>query len=665
MKDTIFIINRTGDNTAEFAASELAEYLGRAGITVCRGGNAFPAGFPAELLSVISLEEMPGVKGMRDLDGDGPAESKKAGISDERGGTYRCSEPAEGKNAELPDAYTIDITDLHGVIRGINARSILIGCYRFLKEIGYAFLRPDPEGERIPEKIRPHRVFIEEKAKHKYRGICIEGAVSFENIIRLVRWMPKAGFNIYFTQFLTPYEFFKTWYEHVNNPGYPDKRRITPQEVDRFVEDILVPEMKKRGLLWQAAGHGFQTETFGLRGLGWDVQEDAFGLRTEWMARINGARGLFHGIPMNTNLCYSKQEVRLAFAGHVVSYCRRHPGVDHLHVWLADDGNNSCECEACREKLPSEWYIELLNLIDRELTKENLAVRIVFLAYFDLLWPPQKETLHHPDRFIFMFAPITRSYRRALSVSEETELSRYERNRNQFPASGQENMRYAQAWGAYFKGDSFIYDYHYMWNHFQDWGDYYSAKVLYEDIAALKENGFDGYVSCQQTRVFAPSGFGMYVMGRCLWGCEETFEELLEEYFDALYGERGGKIREYVRLLSEYSYWRQPEDQTLSDISAAKDLGESIKMIEEYLPVFEAYEKDTDHTDQLRWKYLLYSAKSAWYYCVMLKYKREGNDEKAGESYREMKKFLCETESAWQEGMDLYWFIKKYDSLFF
>ena len=150
---------------------------------------------------------------------------------------------------------------------------------------------------------------------------------------------------------------------------------------------------------------------------------------TEWMAEIGGIRGLFHGILMNTNLCYSKQEVRLAFAGHVAAYCRKHPGLDLLHVWLADDGNNSCECEECKKKLPSDWYIELLNSIDSELTKEKIAVKIVFLAYFDLLWPPKKEVLHNPDRFVFMFAPITRSYRKALMVSGEDKDLHYERDR--------------------------------------------------------------------------------------------------------------------------------------------------------------------------------------------------------------------------------------------
>ena len=302
--------------------------------------------------------------------------------------------------------------------------------------------------------------------------------------------------------------------------------------------------------------------------------------------------------------------------------------------------------------------------VSGNVTKEKIAVKIVFLAYFDLLWPPKKEVLHNPDRFVFMFAPITRSYRKALMVSGEDKDLHYERNKNQFPASAQENMQYAQAWKEYFKKDSFIYDYHYMWNHFQDWGDYYSAKVLYEDIAVLKKNGFDGYVSCQQTRVFAPSGFGMYVMGRCLWGCDKTFEELWDEYFTALYGDRSGQIKEYTKLLSEYSYWKQPEDDHMvQDARAAADLEKALNILEKYIPVFEEYEKASDSMDQTRWKYLLYSSKAAWHYCIMLKYKREGKDKKAVEAYRIMKEFLREKESKWQEGMDLYWFIKKYDSL--
>ena len=58
----------------------------------------------------------------------------------------------------------------------------------------------------------------------RHRGITIEGAVSVENVLELIDWAPKAGFNSYFTQFTTSFEFFSRWYEHIGNPLLPPEK---------------------------------------------------------------------------------------------------------------------------------------------------------------------------------------------------------------------------------------------------------------------------------------------------------------------------------------------------------------------------------------------------------------------------------------------------------
>jgi hypothetical protein len=61
---------------------------------------------------------------------------------------------------------------------------------------------------------------------------------------------------------------------------------------------------------------------------------------------------------------------------------------------------------------PADYYVILLNELDEALGHVGYPGKVVFLAYADLLWPPEVEQIHNPERFILMFAPITRSYRR-------------------------------------------------------------------------------------------------------------------------------------------------------------------------------------------------------------------------------------------------------------
>ena len=89
-------------------------------------------------------------------------------------------------------------------------------------------------------------------------------------------------------------------------------------------------------------------------------------------------------------------------------------GIDlwKLQFWLADDAGNQCECDGCKDTIPSDFYVQILNEVDRRMTEEKLDAKIVFLIYLDLLWVPEKERIIHEDRFVLMFAPISRTYSR-------------------------------------------------------------------------------------------------------------------------------------------------------------------------------------------------------------------------------------------------------------
>ena len=106
----------------------------------------------------------------------------------------------------------------------------------------------------------------------------------------------------------------------------------------------------------------------------------------------------------------SNPEARRIVAEYIADYAENHSNVDYIHVWLADGRNNHCECDKCRKRTPSDWYMMIMNEVDEKLEAKGLDTRIVFCVYSDTAYEPTCEHLNNPERFIFILGAITRSY---------------------------------------------------------------------------------------------------------------------------------------------------------------------------------------------------------------------------------------------------------------
>ena len=452
-------------------------------------------------------------------------------------------------DSRFDDAIAIQTRGTRGVIVGNNLRSVLLAVYRYLHELGCRWVRPSPNSEYIPhiEDIALTAVSLSEAPSYRHRGVCIEGAVSKEHVLEIIRWLPKVGMNTYFMQFLEGYTFFE---RYATSRGQP----FTVEDAQAIVKDVLA-EAKQRGLLYQAVGHGWTCEPFGMRGLGWDYPPDPVPAESaQYLAQVNGTRELWGGVPLNTNLCYSNIEVRRRITEAIADYAQAHPQIDIIHFWLADGWNNHCECEQCRDISPSDFYVTMLNELDQLLTRRQLDTRIVFLIYFDLLWPPVRERLANPDRFLLMFAPITRTYSHAFATDQTLPaLPPFVLNKLTFPRSVEANISFLRAWQGQLAQplDSFDFDYHLMWDHVNDPGYTQTAQVLHRDIQLLKDLGLDGFISCQVQRASLPTGLPMTIMGWTLWNRTRAFEPMVEDYFAAAYGPDGMQVRVYLERLTE------------------------------------------------------------------------------------------------------------------
>ncbi len=454
------------------------------------------------------------------------------------------------------DEIAIEVKEGGGTVAGSNPRAALIAVYRFLYEAGFRFIRPGREGEIIPAtELSSLSVSVREKASYPHRGVCIEGAVSYENVLDMIDFLPKVGMNEYFIQFAVPTEFFARWYEHRGSPVLKPEwgGGDDPRALASALTVSLEGEIKKRSLRYHKVGHGWTCEPFGVAGGGWDARKTPLTDRQRAaLAEVNGKRELWGGVPLDTNLCYSDPAVRERVTDAITAFAAENPQVDVIHFWLADGYNNQCECPACRVKRPADWYVMMLNELDGKLTAAGLETKIVFLIYVDLLWEPETERIANPDRFILMFAPITRNYGQNYGdfLEYRGELSPYVRNRLTMPRSLDENIERLRRWQAGFDGDSFDFDYHLMWAHVGDVGYEKCARNLFEDMKDLRKIGLSGMVSCQIQRCFQPTALPFIAMARALWDREADFEETANDWYAAAYGEAGPRVREAMKTLS-------------------------------------------------------------------------------------------------------------------
>ena len=449
------------------------------------------------------------------------------------------------------DTVAISVKDSAGFISGSNARSVLIAVYRFMYELGCRYLYPGKDGEKIPSKKLSYSdltVEVKDTASYNHRGICIEGTVGYEHVRNMIDWIPKVGMNEYFFQFFTPATFFKQYYREFEDG-------IDDSGVDAIVS-ALNDEIAKRSLNYYAVGHGWTCAPFGLGASGWDKYEGEPPKEIkDILALVNGERKFTGDIPLNTNLCYSNPTVREKIVDYVVEYCKNNLNKNYIAFWMADGGNNHCECENCIKKTPADFLIDMLNAIDEKLTALDINTKLIFPVYNDLMWAPEVEKFNNPDRFVCMFAPISRSYSVSYAdydFSGEIKLEPYKRNQNEFHYSLPEAVEMAEKWRREQNcTNSILFDYHLMWDHHYDPGYYAVAKTLQKDMTCLEKIGVDGMVSCQLQRVAFPNNLPMYCMAKTLWNKNETFEGIVKEYFEEVYGEKAKDVEEYLSALSE------------------------------------------------------------------------------------------------------------------
>ncbi len=452
----------------------------------------------------------------------------------------------EGIDPLLDDIIEVDVEKMKGTIMGSNERSVLMGVYNLLKAAGCMWVRPGKLGEYIPQKpMADHSFHYYHKADLPFRGECIEGGVSLENVIDTVEWLPKVNANLFMIQHVVPYVLFTRWYEHEDNP-YKEAEDF-PYELGLEYVTRIEKEVKKRGLQLHTIGHGYIYEKYGLpyrkRSDTYYPSEEAVSA----MAMINGKRGFFKLVPNHTQPCLSQDSVRKNMADWLVEYLERKPYVDFLHVWLSDSRNNHCECEDCSKKLPSDYYVVFLNELDAALSAKGIDTKVVFILYTDTYWAPESTKLNNPDRFIMTVASTGRDHNLPyLPQRYGAELPAFQRNNNTFNVTLPMTMSFIDGWKPLYDGKRFMFDYHFYEAHYVDPSYMQMARRMHEDARSISDIGFDGIMDCKTQRSYFPTALPMAIYGETLFDQQVELEAYTKAYFEKAFGKDAEAARTYL-----------------------------------------------------------------------------------------------------------------------
>ncbi len=510
---------------------------------------------------------------------------------------------ADVRDPYFDDALAIKVINKKGYVAGINPRSVLFGVYRLLESWGIVWLRPGKDGTFIPSKADIKDVDIFEIATKRHRAICIEGAISIENVLDMIEWMPKMRYNGYYIQFGNSYAFFDRWYSHqestVKEPEYLDQAMVKG-----FVEQIE-KAIKDRGLLLMRMGHGWNCNPFGVVVDGWYKvkEEDIPDSYREICALVNGKRDVWNGRPLQTELCYSNPFVQKTMADAIVDYAKKHPQTDVIHFWLADYFDNNCECPECTKYRLSDYEVMILNQVTARLKEENIKTQIVFSTGENKAYPPVHERVQHPDQTIMMFAPMSRNYAVPFPTEYKIkEIPEYEVNNCARPHSVDELLSFVYSWKQQYTGDVITYDYHLMWDHFIEASGEGIARVLHEDIRSFDSLGIKNFISCQVQRCTFPTSLAVTVLGKTLWNSNVDYEEIRKQIYVASFGEeKYGEMCEYFGAIAKAfylgnirSHFPTPRDEY------KEELRDAINKMEAMIPV--AKENSINETNAVRKK---------------------------------------------------------------
>lgn len=414
---------------------------------------------------------------------------------------------------EIQDSWNIQVNDGFTFLTGNNPRGTLYAVYAFLEKHGVRFYAPNFSfyqgmAEQVPQRSSIRLLPFEEmqSPSFMYRRKYVEEGWShtLTTTIALIDWMAKNRLNTLV---------FPTNYQGMGMTTW-----------DTWRAD-LIPELKKRGIILEVGGHGYQNflppSTYK------PVHPEWFGGNQEPVVGVNT------NPPANV-FRITNDDAMDAFLNNVVEYLLTHPEIQIFDIW-PPDGTKWIRSDIDQLGSVPNAQAYVTRKLEERLSMEGINIKLETIAYWLSITPPDADYMYGPNTLIDI-APYDRSYRELISDPNNEKNAYY----NQIMTT----------WGtSAFQGDLSIYEYYrkYSWH---SWPNVFlnliQAEIPYYNSKNI--NGFGIYSEPDDWITYEPVH---YLTAALSWNAQLDSNRFIDSYLWLRYGDAWFMMKAYFSVVED------------------------------------------------------------------------------------------------------------------
>lgn len=503
------------------------------------------------------------------------------------------------------ESYSITADGSDIFLTGGSNRAVLYAVYDFLHRLGCQWLSPKFSFYKGKAEFIPHKSSliydvshnIQEQPVFAYRKLDVEEGRTHntQNLLQLIDWMPKLRFNT----LMVPLD-------------YGGNGRV---QWDKWRKE-LTPELKKRGLMIEVGGHGYQNFLNANMIVKSQTGEEVtlFQQHPDWFGKDKNCNpSPAEYLVFNT----SDQDAVNYFMDNILNYIREHPEIDIFDFW-PPDGAHWAECPAFSALGSSQdRQARLANQVDSAIKKIRPDMQLEIIAYARALLPPENVSLN--EDILVDFCPIDQSFEKQINNP-----------------SAENNANYVHAirsWRKNFSGNISLYSYYrkYAWRslpniipHYMQRDMQWYAKVPLQGISIYSEPGDWGTYE-----------LNYYTLGHLAWNPNCYVDSLINQFYTIRFGSDWKAVKEIYTSLENIV--RKYSSIPFTELKPAQQISKAEKELEKHINKVQNIMQKSSNESLSR---LLLMLKYAAYDLKIQERIASGNKREASEIIKDLVAFL-------------------------